>query len=265
MKPKFLFCVGAQKSGTTMLHDVLSKLPNANFGPVKEYHIFDTETVDLKLMRRSISQSGKFFNVWTRKAAMQRLPFFYEAYFRWLVRGKALTGDITPGYAGLTSDQFAQIRRRLTRVGFDVKLLFIMRDPVTRCHSMAKMWNKGFLRNKQISDNELLEIMYNHPRCEMRTRYELTLHSLEKAMFAQKLFLFNEDLGNSVPLINNFLGLSLQESALQQVKFSNKSAEPIPQQLKERITRHYCKTYEYCFDRFPITQKLWAEAFSILN
>ena len=41
----FLLRIGAQKASTTWLHAQLHRRPDADFGFLKEYHIFDTLTL----------------------------------------------------------------------------------------------------------------------------------------------------------------------------------------------------------------------------
>jgi hypothetical protein len=196
---------------------------------------------------------------------MQRLPFFYKAYFRRLARGKKLTGDITPGYCQLSSAQLGSIFSRLERFGFDTKLIFMMRDPVNRCHSMAKMWKKRFFKNKQINDIDLLRLIYNHPRCEVRTKYDDTLRKIDDVTSGNALFLFNEKLNQSVAEVNKFLEVELPGNAFDTRKFTNAGNSHLPLDLQQKIIFHYEKTYRYCFQRFPVTKSLWQDAYQLLN
>ena len=41
MQKTFLLGVGAQKAGTSWLHDQLNRRRDADFGFLKEYHVFD--------------------------------------------------------------------------------------------------------------------------------------------------------------------------------------------------------------------------------
>ena len=44
-KPIFVLGVGAQKAGTTWLHEYLASLPEVDLGFMKEYHVFDQNYV----------------------------------------------------------------------------------------------------------------------------------------------------------------------------------------------------------------------------
>ena len=92
------------------------------------------------------------------------------------------TGDITPSYACLPIEAFEFIKKNLEEKRFNVKVIFIMRDPVYRILSHALMiisrykMNKGKLTDlnlqsilenadKQNLDNEVVRYIYNHPKC----------------------------------------------------------------------------------------------------
>ena len=40
-EPTFVLGAGAQKAGTTWLHAYLSHFDDVDFGPIKEYHVWD--------------------------------------------------------------------------------------------------------------------------------------------------------------------------------------------------------------------------------
>jgi hypothetical protein len=130
----FLLGVGAQKAGTTWLHDYLSRHKSADLGFRKEYHVFD-----------ALSARGKgFFETRIRRGRAQLaeleerletseqllvspgnknggtfklLDFLYDYdnyfdYFNglYIKDSITLTGDITPAYSGLSSNVFQTIR-----------------------------------------------------------------------------------------------------------------------------------------------------------
>ena len=107
----FILGVGAQKSGTTWLHQYLQRHPNANMGFAKEYHIFDALYVNEVGIRKKWFQDriSKFSNPLTRMtesdiftAKFLSNTEFYFDYFEMLANSRTdtiLTGDITPSYA----------------------------------------------------------------------------------------------------------------------------------------------------------------------
>lgn len=103
--PNFL-CIGAQKAGTTTLHDILRGHPEIFLPEIKETHFFD--------IRENFSQGVGW----------------YEEFYR----GSGefpLAGDFTPEYLF-----FEYVPERIrTVLGRDVKLIVILRNPVDRAYS----------------------------------------------------------------------------------------------------------------------------------
>ncbi|MCH2173236.1 sulfotransferase domain-containing protein [Myxococcota bacterium] len=105
--PNFLG-IGAQKAGTTWLHQNLQKHPDFYFPPdIKEIRFFDAR------FYMSLSE--------------------YAAYFE--PAGQRLTGDITPGYGALGKRRIRFVRNLMP----DLKLVLILRNPVERAWSHAVM------------------------------------------------------------------------------------------------------------------------------
>lgn len=100
-------CIGAQKSGTTWLYENLSLHPGVSFPGGKEVH-FWSRHLDWGLS-------------------------FYESLFA--VPDGRLHGDITPAYAILPAGVIAECRRAFP----DLRLIYILRNPIDRAISHAKM------------------------------------------------------------------------------------------------------------------------------
>ena len=107
--PHFLG-IGAQKAGTTWLYEMLRRHPSIGMPDQKELHFFDREN--------------------------PHDPAAVEAYAAGFADLDGVVhGEITPSYALLPSDRIAIARDRFP----DVRLLFVLRDPVERAWSQAKM------------------------------------------------------------------------------------------------------------------------------
>jgi len=105
--PDFLG-IGAQKAGTSWLHANLAQHPRVRFPAEKEVHFWDRD------LERGVS--------WYR----ERFAGAPE---------DALTGDITPAYALLDGGTVAEVAREFPRL----RLFFLVRDPVERAWSAARM------------------------------------------------------------------------------------------------------------------------------
>lgn len=133
--PDFLV-VGAQRSGTTWLHAVLSQHPQLWLTPVKELHYFDKLHLRRTLADAhergrvgfsGLAQPGFALRYWLGA----RGDAWYAALFAAAQRRGAIAGEITPAYAA----QGEAVFRRIHAVAPHAKLVFVMRDPIARIWS----------------------------------------------------------------------------------------------------------------------------------
>jgi hypothetical protein len=100
-------CVGAGKSGTTSLHDILKQHPDIFLPEVKETTFF-----------RDDKRYGKGLE-------------FYEIKFFSRYNGEKAIGEIDPSYMF-----YEHVPERLVKhLGNEIKLIFILRNPVDRAYS----------------------------------------------------------------------------------------------------------------------------------
>lgn len=144
MGPDFVG-VGAARSGSSWLYEVLVRHPALWLPPVKELHYFD-EPVQTKryysyLRMRLIS------GLWIRRPLSRfdlqyflgrRSDAWYCNLFAPARRRGLLTGEITPAYSTLDEPAL----ERLRALNPEVRLIYIMRDPVMRSWS-AVMKRRG--------------------------------------------------------------------------------------------------------------------------
>ncbi|MGR9101163.1 MAG: sulfotransferase family protein [Gammaproteobacteria bacterium] len=121
--------IGAQKSGTSTLNAILKQHPDIFLPTIKEIHFFDSE-------RNYAKGVG-----------------WYEAFFR-KAKSRQITGEFTPDYmfSERAPDRMHEV------LGKDVKLIFILRDPVDRAYSqyfMALRKGSESLAFPEIVDAEL--------------------------------------------------------------------------------------------------------------
>lgn len=137
--PDFLG-IGAQKCGTTWLYENLARHPNLFLPAVKELHYFDWH------FRRPLS--------W---------------YCDKFAPGAGLTlGEITPNYCTLAAERIAFIRKIMP----EVRLIFLMRNPIDRAWSQAVMnlAEKTGRSPDAVSDKEFHD-HFHHRRSRMRGAY----------------------------------------------------------------------------------------------
>ncbi|MFM2091611.1 MAG: hypothetical protein RLZZ127_2100 [Planctomycetota bacterium] len=165
-KPDFV-CIGAQKAGTTWLHDRLGALPGISLPKTKELHFLDLRWND-----------------------------GFSAYEKALATSGGMTGDITPAYAIVGDDRIAAFAARYP----GVRTFMILRDPVSRAWSAMKMHalnqqKEGLLPRQSLS--EVPESWYlaqcSRPGMVMRGDYASSIRRW-RTHYPQLGIFFYEDL-----------------------------------------------------------------------
>ena len=143
-RPDFL-CIGAQKAGTSWLYRMLSQNESLFLPPIKEIHFFDYIYINQPsaLGRRRLREAGEGA---VAKAGVPRLfpqaqaadrttDAWYAAVFAHPKAKGRIAGEITPAYSFLPAAGV----RRVRAINRDLKILFIIRDPVDRALSHLRM------------------------------------------------------------------------------------------------------------------------------
>jgi hypothetical protein len=258
MKKTFFLGVGAQKAGTTWLHRYLSRCPNFNFGSLKEYHIWDA--LYINECRNHLLPVPWFSMKVCTQFKMQRIPGAYERYFSRLIKGDAdSTGDITPSYAGLKAAHFKRIKQRLENKGFDLKVIFLMRDPFERCCSQARMDKRKLGLTESVV--EYIGRVYRTHAYSFRTEYNETINQLEQVFSPNQIYygLYEEMFTpEKIVEISKFCGVDADISfAGETVNMYGNDKEIVPDALRAEIISYYSHVYDFCHKRFPQTKTLW--------
>jgi hypothetical protein len=263
--------VGAQKAGTTWLHDYLHSRSDVDMGFAKEYHIFNALFVpqSISYFNDRISEglgylNGAPSNFFGHSNVFKLLDFLHDLdhyfdYFHQLIRGDShltLTGDITPAYAGLPAPAFQMIREKLIQRGFRPKVVFLMRDPVERCISAIRM----FMKKDRIPSSPELEeryllIHYATPSFEMRTRYDKTIQVLESVFPPDEIFygfyetLFTE---TTIRSLCDFLELPYEDANFGRIINASNTGHQLGHDVKKIVRDHYEDVYRFISQRFPL-------------
>jgi hypothetical protein len=152
-----MLCVGATKSGTTWLYDHLAGHPDCHLRAIKELHYFDTlanggfdrqikvqSAFEAKLRNRlAVAKSpvitmAKHADVTEWLAILRQRALNMRDYLAYLSGGrgdKSLVADITPSYVLLPTETL----RQMATMASDVRVVYLMRDPVARLWSHIRM------------------------------------------------------------------------------------------------------------------------------
>ena len=114
----FLLGVGAQRSGTTWFSDSLNSCSTYAKGLQKAYHVFDTEPHRFAVFGQDVDQYLNYFS-----SLASSIPSY------------RIFSDICPSYCTMDTYMLSYIQQEFQKRGFHLKVVFLMRDPVTRARS----------------------------------------------------------------------------------------------------------------------------------
>lgn len=270
-----VFCIGAQKAGTTWLYHALSQSAEVHFSPNKGLHYFDVmsgkaqQVLDLRvnaasiLAQRLVAKPGRH-----NLATLQQLrdmsalltiytgePGIHDAYLSYLLddyRGQKRVCDITPAYAVLNADTF----REMGQIGRS-QFLFILRDPVDRLWSQIRMAvsvagtpDPDF----QAACEARLQLLLSSnrlPKIE-RADFQRTMTQLEQAIPRRRImYLFYETLFRQETVLSlcTFLGIAPLEIQAKQRSNKGKGAH-LPAHLRQAARIALAPQYMYINERF---------------
>ncbi len=235
--PRTLFFgIGAQKSATSWLHQHLREHPEVCLPLRKEQHYWSTRRlpqpsdrhawVDSRLRR--VAERGPIDRLlrtrrgrnmdeaWRRTEVMLRhdsaghaayADVLFQAY-----GGEPVVGEITPDYALLGSEDFAEI----AGLASDVRFIFILRDPVDRLLSGVRQKLRKTRGADAVTTDNVAEHLGeavrqpSHPAM-LRSRYDLTIDRLESAVRRDKIcYFFFETMFQQAEMdrLADFLGIA---------------------------------------------------------
>jgi len=151
-QPDFI-CPGMQKAGTTWLFRNLNDHPGIWLPPIKEIHYFDEFHNDPLWWKRRVEASEKRLAAevnkpvinpkkhqdkiafWTHMGQKEISDGWYQKIWQ-IVQSKQIMGDITPDYSVLRREGVKHVKELCP----NAKIIFLLRDPVDRTWSAARMW-----------------------------------------------------------------------------------------------------------------------------
>lgn len=241
-KPEFLI-VGAQKCGTTMLHEVLSQHPQLYLPPTKELHYFD------------------------RSSSYPDAAWYLEQF---APAGKRVAGEATPIYC-FWPGAIERIAAELP----EVKLVLILRDPVERAISQHRMeLARGDedlpLMAALLAEEKRLahggERALRHHSYVARGRYQAQLARLHKTFGMQRVLLLSLEhmvagTGPGLAELARFLGVEAAPMPLTLPKVfvgasSGSQVEPDARQFLGQALAAERSALDEWFGKAPVNQSI---------
>ena len=299
VKNTFILGVGAQKAGTTYLFGGIRESKSMFSKCPKEMRILDNldsnskqntiENIEKELKNTNLSKKSSF--QLKRRRDFIKNPEKYFDFFADKASKKGIThvGEFTPSYCSLNKEQLKYVRDNLKARDFEIKIIFMLRDPFERVSSMCRMGIKRkfkkdhknleellrkdpYYMKKFISQEQFerrLKSSYSKDWMQFRTCYEKTIENLQNMFKEDEIFIdFFEDMFNDNFKLKISRFLDLDDLVLQSNKIRNITPkfEPIKESLKSEIINYYKTTYLYIKQKFPDRAiNLWKASYEVLN
>ena len=271
MYPDFL-CIGAQKSGTTWLDANLRAHPDIWLPPAKELHYFDCrstapwglyypydEAIRFNLRRIGRQALGDLLQAprnlpwYLRYFCRQRTDHWYASLFT--PAPGQLAGEITPGYARLEAAGVERIHRLMP----DLKIIYLLRNPIDRLWSQAAMYfaKRGRADLSAIRSEELMRFL-QRPLTARNSAYARTLAIWEQYYPGEQLFVgFFEQIEQApqdlLADIHAFLGIrgcAAEQAPTLSKKIYAGSYPPMPDDIAAHLGDTYRQEIEGLHRRF---------------
>lgn len=281
-RPRTLFfCIGAQKAATSWLDGYLRGHPEVALPVQKELHYWTTVrqpgashwwprvTFELeKMEKRSLTERllrgpgrRRYDRSWHLADAMYRdTEPGHRAYADTLFQawhGEPVTGEITPDYAYLEADVFAE----MAALHPDVRFLFIMRDPIDRLVSALRMSMRRAVRTDapriaEMAFAERVEKAVGDPeeRNVLLSRYERTIGRLESVVAPERIgyFFYETILAQpEVDRLADFLGIARRPGDFgARVHGATGDEGALEAGMEDRLAAALAPTYAFVRARF---------------
>ncbi len=259
--------VGAQKCGTSWMFDYLAADPAIYAPPLKELHFFDAwlrpdlcagyDARFRRLLTRTDTPLGRIVERRKVKALRERVAMIEDrdAYLRFFasrIGEQAFMTEFSPCYSLIEPEGFVRIRDYFDDAGVTVKPVFLMRDPVERLYSAARM---------QVRDNDddarhIFSHFLEKYSARARGHYHQTIVGLWHAFGRDGVSItFYENLFDDPDLwlrrITDFAGVEYRAPNLdRKVNASPRKADLTQGQVETALNR-YSKVYAFINKHFP--------------
>jgi len=259
----FILGVGAQKAGTSWLHNYIQKSPVANMGPLKEYHFWNLYFVPDHKKRSFLKKKPAEMNSEEfLRYQMFTINYYYESFFCSLINdGFKITGDITPHYSKLQEEEFSFIKARLEKFGFHVKVIFLMRDPFERLWSNIRMERNLYTTiDNDLSDSEAIKLHFRSNRWMLDSMYHTQVFRIDSVFKKEDIYygifeeMFEEE---NIRKLSDFIGMKHVPGLGDQVVNQTIKSDEVNLSIKKEVCLAYKNVYRYCYERFPQTRNFW--------
>ncbi|WP_138919459.1 hypothetical protein [Oceanicola sp. S124] len=275
--------MGTQKAGTTWMYRYFCQHTSMRPGEVKEYHVlhrgFSTSFKKNNALKRAIyRRKAEGTNRYARRLWGMRLGrrmSDYIDYFDALLsrpeddNHTVFTADMTPGNITLWPEKLQQLSDQMAGRGIIVKPVMMLRDPVERLHSAARMFVRR--SGKTGRDAELAQLQFNFNSGDNfgHGRYDVALANLSIAFpeGAAHVGLYEELFRPGAPeAIMSWIGVPPEPPPLDTRVNASVRTYDLDEALQREIALRYAPSYHAAAARFGTERiaQLWPSARFIL-
>lgn len=279
--PQFL-CIGAQKAGTTWLDQQLRAHNSVWLPPMKEVHFFDYVdrpefrkwiTWHLRTtLRRELLKEVNVIEKQKKAVDWNKLEYFSKAithserfqdeWYRHIFSGApdgSVAGEITPEYSTISNEGVEHILRLCP----DVKVIYIIRDPIKRAASQLKM---NMIRNgdfgkavdnkkKVVTDIELFYKNLEHYSIKDRGDYETYIPRWDSKLKNNIIYIpFSEISENPIDVLQKVfqhIGVEMDGYSGQPAKIVHKGGSfKMPHEIMSALEEKLQSQYDFLKQRF---------------
>ena len=266
----FVMGLGAQKAATSWLADQLDRHPQFLLSPIKEIHYWDRRFLPHFFKKNNIEKKISKFLRTNHSAAlssplielylMNRHELFYRTFFesRLEPMHKAF-GEFSPSYCFLLAEHLEYIRKFMN---YRMKVIFIMRDPVSRLWSQCKMeYLKSTNRGRTLDPVYVFENHFKADKYWKRSDYRHTIEAVDRVFSEEdKKFLFFEELFAPSTAADICKFLEIENISFKPSVNPNEGV-PLPKpplMSWQRVQEAYKPIYEYVERRMCYLPSEWA-------
>lgn len=267
--------IGAQKAGTTWLHDNLEIQPEFWLPPEKELHFFNRVAPNEELLgveARAMPPVLDRYRPALESPSVEVLRWLRQYHFGapstdWyrslfppsLVRGR-IAGEITPAYSTL-DERGVRFAHRVLKAG--VRIFIILRNPIERTWSGLKMEYRW--RELSISATELDVLLEHAAEASHRLRGDYSrIVPLWRDIFGERfrVFLYDDLVADPVAFLRAvyaYLGGSGAPNLSRVGSRSNAdpSARRIPTAVQEQLRERFSSEIEVLDVLVPGVEERW--------
>lgn len=285
--PRFLFCVGATKAGTSWLYQHLLAHPECHLRTIKELHYFNmavprgfeaalkSNAHNIEVMSHRLSNAvpervaivgRKLADLQDWREVLLKRDVDLPAYRDFLTKdvGAAkVVADMTPAYSLMSVQALAN----LVKVAADTRFIYLIRDPLARLWSHVRMVaardNSAYdFENAATAQMEAIlsgDMAGEGAGIVQRGDYASILPKLAQAIPADRLMVqFQEEMLTQagVARLSGFLGIGSVAAELGERVHEGKPLR-LRDDLRARAVEWLRPQYEFVASKFSVLPEAW--------